>query len=125
MRSLVSSVSDFGWLCPSGWTDRHLRSFVACMQCSPESSLVPGPIEKLSALGIRLRIERYVFVLQFQYYSYTYSFEMPAAIRHRVDNWMNCEDIALSLLVAHTIHKSPILVRVYILPYDNNTDFQH
>lgn len=45
-----------------------------------------------------------------RFYSYAYTFEMPNAIRSIVDNFMNCEDIAINFLVAHLTRKPPIKV---------------
>ncbi|UYV63609.1 EXTL3 [Cordylochernes scorpioides] len=45
-----------------------------------------------------------------KYYSYMYSSWMPQAIRDKVDEYMNCEDIAMNFLVAHLTHKPPIKV---------------
>ena len=58
------------------------------------------------------------YLFQFQYYSYAYSYQMPPGIRKTVEKHFNCEDIALSFLVADTIHKLPILVRLKLIyPY--------
>lgn len=46
----------------------------------------------------------------FQYYSYLYSYVMPAAIRDKVDEYTNCEDIAMNFLVSHITRKPPIKV---------------
>ena len=35
---------------------------------------------------------------------------MPSAIRGMVDDFMNCEDIAMNALVAHVTRKPPIKV---------------
>lgn len=43
-------------------------------------------------------------------YSYLYTYEMPAAIRDKVDELMNCEDIALNFLVSHVTQKPPVKV---------------
>lgn len=43
-------------------------------------------------------------------YSYLYSYEMPAAIREKVDELMNCEDIAMNFLVSHVTGKPPVKV---------------
>ena len=40
-----------------------------------------------------------------------YSFEMAPSIRQKVDEFMNCEDIAMACLVAHTIRKPPVWLR--------------
>lgn len=37
-----------------------------------------------------------------------YTFHMPEAIRLKVDEWMNCEDLAMNFLVAHLTRKPPI-----------------
>ncbi|CAK9290510.1 unnamed protein product [Gordionus sp. m RMFG-2023] len=47
-----------------------------------------------------------------QYYFYKYSYEMPAVIKNRVDEIMNCEDIAMNFLVSHITNKPPIKVTV-------------
>ncbi|CAG7824964.1 unnamed protein product [Allacma fusca] len=43
-------------------------------------------------------------------YSYLYTYEMPHAIRDKVDELMNCEDIALNFLVSHMTQKPPVKV---------------
>ncbi|XP_071113218.1 exostosin-like 3 [Haliotis cracherodii] len=45
-----------------------------------------------------------------KYYSYLYSYVMPAAIRDKVDEYTNCEDIAMNFLVSHITRKPPIKV---------------
>ena len=45
-----------------------------------------------------------------QYYSYLYSHWMPQAIRDTVDQYMNCEDIAMNFLVSHITRKPPLKV---------------
>lgn len=45
-----------------------------------------------------------------KYYSYMYSYVMPAAIREKVDEYVNCEDIAMNFLVSHITRKPPIKV---------------
>ena len=45
-----------------------------------------------------------------QYYSYLYTHWMPQVIRDRVDEYMNCEDIAMNFLVSHITRKPPIKV---------------
>ena len=40
-----------------------------------------------------------------------YSFEMAPSIRQKVDEFMNCEDIAMAFLVAHTIRKPPVRLK--------------
>ncbi|RUS69328.1 hypothetical protein EGW08_022909, partial [Elysia chlorotica] len=36
-----------------------------------------------------------------KYYAFLYSYVMPAAIRDKVDEYLNCEDIAMNFLVSH------------------------
>jgi len=43
-------------------------------------------------------------------YSYLYTYEMPEAIRNKVDELMNCEDIAMNFLVSHVTQKPPVKV---------------
>ena len=50
-----------------------------------------------------------VFVLQ--YYAYLYSYSQPQAIRDKVDEYLNCEDLAMNFLVSHVTRKPPIKVR--------------
>ena len=45
-----------------------------------------------------------------QYYAYLYSYVMPMAIRDMVDEYINCEDIAMNFLVSHITRKPPIKV---------------
>lgn len=45
-----------------------------------------------------------------KYYAYMYSYIMPQAIRDKVDDYINCEDIAMNFLVAHLTRKPPIKV---------------
>ncbi|XP_033121610.1 exostosin-like 3 [Anneissia japonica] len=45
-----------------------------------------------------------------KYYSYVYSYIMPKVIRDKVDEYMNCEDIAMNFLVSHITRKPPIKV---------------
>ncbi|XP_052236593.1 exostosin-like 3 [Dreissena polymorpha] len=45
-----------------------------------------------------------------KYYSYLYSYTMAAAIREKVDEYMNCEDIAMNFLVSHITRKPPVKV---------------
>ena len=45
-----------------------------------------------------------------KYYHFRYSLDMPSAIREKVDQYMNCEDIAMNFLVAHITRKPPIKV---------------
>ena len=44
-------------------------------------------------------------------YSFLYSQVMPQAIRDRVDQYTNCEDIAMNFLVSHMTRKPPVKVR--------------
>jgi alpha-1,4-N-acetylglucosaminyltransferase EXTL3 len=50
------------------------------------------------------------FDVLFQYYAHLYSSMMPRAIRDKVDEYMNCEDIAMNFLVSHVTRKPPIKV---------------
>ncbi|KAF2354134.1 Exostosin C-terminal [Trinorchestia longiramus] len=43
-------------------------------------------------------------------YSFLYSQVMPQAIRDKVDEFMNCEDIAMNFLVSHMTRKPPVKV---------------
>uniref|UniRef100_A0A4D5S5W6 glucuronosyl-galactosyl-proteoglycan 4-alpha-N-acetylglucosaminyltransferase n=2 Tax=Ixodes scapularis TaxID=6945 RepID=A0A4D5S5W6_IXOSC len=45
-----------------------------------------------------------------KYYSYLYTYVMPQAIRDKVDEYMNCEDIAMNFLVSHITRKPPLKV---------------
>ena len=41
---------------------------------------------------------------------YKYTYEMPQVIRDKVDELMNCEDIAMNFLIAHLTQMAPIKV---------------
>lgn len=43
-------------------------------------------------------------------YAFLYSQVMPQAIRDKVDEFMNCEDIAMNFLVSHITRKPPVKV---------------
>ncbi|KAL4218501.1 Exostoses (Multiple)-like 3 [Mactra antiquata] len=45
-----------------------------------------------------------------KYYAYLYSYTMAQAIRDKVDEYMNCEDIAMNFLVSHITRKPPVKV---------------
>lgn len=45
-----------------------------------------------------------------KHYTYLYSYIMPQAIRDKVDEYMNCEDIAMNFLVSHVTRKPPLKV---------------
>lgn len=45
-----------------------------------------------------------------KYYAYAYTYHMPSLIRHVVDQFTNCEDIAMNFLVSHMTRKPPIKV---------------
>jgi len=45
-----------------------------------------------------------------KYYLYLYSYWLPQAIRDKVDQYMNCEDIAMNFLVSHVTNKPPVKV---------------
>jgi hypothetical protein len=43
-------------------------------------------------------------------YSYLYTYEMSGLIRAKVDDLMNCEDIAMNFLVSHVTGRPPVKV---------------
>uniref|UniRef100_A0A914WDL6 glucuronosyl-galactosyl-proteoglycan 4-alpha-N-acetylglucosaminyltransferase n=1 Tax=Plectus sambesii TaxID=2011161 RepID=A0A914WDL6_9BILA len=43
-----------------------------------------------------------------KFYAYAYSYFMPEAIRAKVDELTNCEDLAMNFLVAHMTRKPPV-----------------
>lgn len=45
-----------------------------------------------------------------KYYTYLYTYSLPQAIRDKVDEYMNCEDIAMNFLVSHITRKPPVKV---------------
>ncbi|OXU17778.1 hypothetical protein TSAR_011354 [Trichomalopsis sarcophagae] len=45
-----------------------------------------------------------------KHYTYLYTHFLPQAIRDKVDEYMNCEDIAMNFLVAHITRKPPVKV---------------
>ncbi|TRY69988.1 hypothetical protein TCAL_02823 [Tigriopus californicus] len=45
-----------------------------------------------------------------KYYNYLYSSVMPKAIRTKVDEFMNCEDLAMNFLISHVTRKPPVKV---------------
>jgi len=45
-----------------------------------------------------------------KYYMYLYTYWMPAEIRETVDEFINCEDIAINFLVSHVTRKPPVKV---------------
>ncbi|EDV37303.1 uncharacterized protein Dana_GF11490, isoform C [Drosophila ananassae] len=45
-----------------------------------------------------------------KYYLYLYTYHLPQAIRDKVDEYMNCEDIAMNFLVSHMTRKPPVKV---------------
>ncbi|GFQ71601.1 exostosin-like 3 [Trichonephila clavata] len=45
-----------------------------------------------------------------KYYTFLYSHSMPQSIRDKVDEYMNCEDIAMNFLVSHITRKPPLKV---------------
>ena len=50
-----------------------------------------------------------------KYYFYVYTYSMSSLIRDKVDEYMNCEDIAINFLVAHMTRKPPIKVNKFSL----------
>ncbi|XP_062520694.1 exostosin-like 3 [Corticium candelabrum] len=45
-----------------------------------------------------------------KYYLYMYTYYMPNVVRLKVDEYMNCEDIAMNFLVSHMTRKPPVKV---------------
>ncbi|GLG98438.1 Exostosin-3 [Gryllus bimaculatus] len=45
-----------------------------------------------------------------KYYTYLYTYWLPQAVRDKVDEYMNCEDIAMNFLVSHITRKPPVKV---------------
>lgn len=45
-----------------------------------------------------------------KYYMYLYTYWLPQVIRDKVDEYMNCEDIAMNFLVSHFTRKPPVKV---------------
>ncbi|XP_073971807.1 exostosin like glycosyltransferase 3 [Rhodnius prolixus] len=45
-----------------------------------------------------------------KHYTYLYTYWLPQAIRDKVDEYMNCEDIAMNFLVSHITRKPPVKV---------------
>ncbi|XP_046619238.1 exostosin-3 [Neodiprion virginianus] len=45
-----------------------------------------------------------------KHYTYLYTHWLPQAIRDKVDEYMNCEDIAMNFLVSHITRKPPVKV---------------
>lgn len=56
-----------------------------------------------------------------KYYLYLYSYWLPQAIRDKVDQYMNCEDIAMNFLVSHVTNKPPVKVVLRLIKYFNIT----
>lgn len=45
-----------------------------------------------------------------KYYMFLYTYHLPQAIRDKVDEYMNCEDIAMNFLVSHLTRRPPVKV---------------
>jgi len=45
-----------------------------------------------------------------KFYSYVYTYELNHAVKQMVDDYMNCEDIAMNFLVSHITQKPPVKV---------------
>lgn len=73
---------------------------------SPRTFLIGNIQNKSSLLSIVLLL----FFSAPQYYAYLYSYVMPQPIRDMVDEYINCEDIAMNFLVSHITRKPPIKV---------------
>ncbi|CAH8459488.1 unnamed protein product [Schistosoma rodhaini] len=48
-----------------------------------------------------------------KYYTFAYTWEMSPDIRNMVNNYFNCEDIAMNFLLAHITRKPPIKVTLH------------
>ena len=59
-----------------------------------------------------LYINRWCYLQQ--YYAYLYTHWMPMEIRDMVDQYMNCEDIAMNFLVSHITRKPPVKVSTLV-----------
>lgn len=53
-------------------------------------------------------LDMYISLMRFQSYFYAYTYGMSEVIREKVDELMNCEDLAMNFLVAHLIRQPPI-----------------
>lgn len=45
-----------------------------------------------------------------RHWTYLYTYTLPQAIRDKVDEYMNCEDIAMNFLVSHVTRRAPVKV---------------
>merc|ERR1712200_347724 len=45
-----------------------------------------------------------------KYYSYIYTYTMDSAVKEMVDEFMNCEDLAMNFLVSHVTRQPPVKV---------------
>lgn len=45
-----------------------------------------------------------------KYYTFLYTHWLPQAVRDKVDEYMNCEDIAMNFLVSHMTRQPPVKV---------------
>lgn len=52
-----------------------------------------------------------------KYYAYQFSYFMPQVIRDKVDEYMNCEDIAINFLVSHITRKPPLKVCFILITF--------
>lgn len=52
-----------------------------------------------------------------KHYTYLYTHWLPQAIRDKVDEYMNCEDIAMNFLISHLTRKPPVKVRIMRTKY--------
>ena len=80
-----------------------------------------GADYKSSSLGFMYNILKHLgfsgAAFFHKYYSYVYSQVMPQAIRDKVDEYMNCEDIAMNFLVSHITRKPPVKVFKNLFSY--------
>lgn len=49
-----------------------------------------------------------------KHYTYLYTHWLPQAIRDKVDEYMNCEDIAMNFLISHITRKPPVKVDTFV-----------
>lgn len=85
------------------WDELHyVESPLVSLSCESDTSQMP---HVLVSPGERCAFPRS------QYYAYLYSYVMPQAIRDMVDEYINCEDIAMNFLVSHLTRKPPIKVK--------------
>lgn len=55
-----------------------------------------------------------------KHYMHLYSNWLPQAIRDKVDEYMNCEDIAMNFLISHLTRKPPVKVIMRFLIFSQD-----